>query len=131
MLLSRFKGDSSYDDENSSVASRVGRDQYIQALQWWYNEYRCAAICVVGAILLGLLLHQYDGHLVPVLPLGIQLEVIIVAMMTAVRVALKSCVESSISQGAWIWVSGARQQRCRTKARLEDFKKFDEASRGL
>ncbi|KAF4507618.1 hypothetical protein G6O67_004097 [Ophiocordyceps sinensis] len=42
-----------------------------------------------------------------------------------------SIVESCICQGAWIWVSKSHQARTRNRARLEDFKLFDEASRGF
>ncbi|KAI0596517.1 hypothetical protein F4775DRAFT_594201 [Biscogniauxia sp. FL1348] len=49
--------------------------------------------------------------------------------MSIFRLALKGVVETCVSQGAWIWVSGFRKGR--TEARLEDFKMFDEASRGL
>ncbi len=52
-------------------------------------------------------------------------------MTTVVRVSMKGIVESSISQGAWIWVSSERQKRCKHHARLQDFRLFDEASRGL
>ncbi|PHH92485.1 hypothetical protein CDD83_7233 [Cordyceps sp. RAO-2017] len=56
---------------------------------------------------------------------------IVIAIMTLVRVALGSIVESCICQGAWIWVSKSHQIRTRNRARLEDFKLFDEASRGF
>ncbi|KAI1129247.1 hypothetical protein F5Y10DRAFT_276934 [Nemania abortiva] len=47
--------------------------------------------------------------------------------MSVYRLALKAVIESCISQGAWIWVSGFRKGK--TEAKLEDFKMFDEASR--
>ncbi|KAI8631042.1 hypothetical protein F5Y19DRAFT_463416 [Xylariaceae sp. FL1651] len=49
--------------------------------------------------------------------------------MSVYRLALKAIIETCISQGAWIWVSGFRKGK--TEAKLEDFKMFDEASRGL
>lgn len=49
--------------------------------------------------------------------------------MSVYRLALKAIIESCIGQGAWIWVSGFRKGK--TEAKLEDFKMFDEASRGL
>ncbi|KAI1353416.1 hypothetical protein F5Y01DRAFT_312910 [Xylaria sp. FL0043] len=48
--------------------------------------------------------------------------------MSVYRLALKSIVENCIGQEAWIWVSGFRKGE--TEAKLEDFKMFDEASRG-
>jgi hypothetical protein len=126
--------DGTVDDEDFGPVQPKGRvtfTEYLKALCWWTDEYRCAVVCILGSVLLGLLLHRYDDQLVPNLPFGLNLDMVIVAMMTAVRVALKGIVESSISQGAWIWVSEARQRRSKEKARLEDFKLFDEASRGL
>ncbi|KAI0539744.1 hypothetical protein GGR58DRAFT_512122 [Xylaria digitata] len=49
--------------------------------------------------------------------------------MSVYRLALKAIVETCIGQGAWIWVSGFRKGK--KEAKLEDFKMFDEASRGL
>ncbi|KAI0545534.1 hypothetical protein F4679DRAFT_576071 [Xylaria curta] len=49
--------------------------------------------------------------------------------MSVYRLALKAIIETCVSQGAWIWVSGFRKGK--TEARLEDFKMFDEASRGF
>jgi len=80
---------------------------------------------------LTLLLIKYDGRVVPELIGGLQLDTFIIAMTSVVRVAMKAIVESSVSQGAWLWVSRAQQKRCQHRARLRDFKLFDEASRGL
>ncbi|KAK2770326.1 hypothetical protein CKAH01_14815 [Colletotrichum kahawae] len=89
-------------------------------------------VCIIGAIALGIIFKIFDEELVPVLPLGVDFDVIIVAMFTCVRVAMSGIVESCISQAAWIWVSDARQSRTHDmRARLEDFKIYDEASRGL
>ncbi|KAI1119140.1 hypothetical protein F5Y14DRAFT_438199 [Nemania sp. NC0429] len=49
--------------------------------------------------------------------------------MSIYRIALRAIVETCVSQGAWIWVSSFRKGE--TEARLEDFKMFDEASRGV
>ncbi|KAF4784871.1 hypothetical protein HER10_EVM0013433 [Colletotrichum scovillei] len=90
-------------------------------------------ICVIGAIILGIIFKHYDRQPIPQLMDGdLDFDVIIVAMFTCVRVAMSGIVETSISQSAWIWVSEARQRRTNdSRARLEDFKIYDEASRGL
>lgn len=119
------------DDERKSPRRPTTGKEYLLALRWWHDEYRYAAVCIASAALLGLLFRHYDQQLVPDLPFGINFDMVIVAMMTSVRVALKAIVESSISQGAWIWLSGARQSRGRGHARLEDFRLYNEASRGL
>lgn len=119
------------DDELKSSRRPITRREYLLALRWWHDEYRYAAVCVASVALLGLLLRRYDQQPVPDLPFGIGFDMVIVAMMTSVRVALTAIVESSISQGAWIWVSEARQRHGRGHARLEDFKLYDGASRGL
>ncbi|KAH0443033.1 hypothetical protein CcaCcLH18_01146 [Colletotrichum camelliae] len=98
----------------------------------WIDEYLLVAVCIIGAIALGIIFKRFDEDLVPVLPLRVDFDVIIVAMFTCVRVAMSGIVESCISQAAWIWVSDARQSRTQDmRARLEDFKIYDEASRGL
>ncbi|CAI0653480.1 unnamed protein product [Colletotrichum noveboracense] len=98
----------------------------------WIDEYLLVVVCIIGAIALGIIFKRFDKDLVPVLPLGVDFDVIIVAMFTCVRVAMSGIVESCISQAAWIWVSDARQSRTHDmRARLEDFKIYDEASRGL
>ncbi|KAI1298244.1 hypothetical protein F5Y03DRAFT_368414 [Xylaria venustula] len=58
-----------------------------------------------------------------------QLSTILIAIMSVYRLALKAMMETCIGQGAWIWVSGFRKGK--KEAKLEDFKMFDEASRGL
>ncbi|KAG7040164.1 arginase family protein [Colletotrichum scovillei] len=101
--------------------------------KWWNDEYRLVAVCVIGAIILGIIFKHYDRQPIPQLMDGdLDFDVIIVAMFTCVRVAMSGIVETSISQSAWIWVSEARQRRTNdSRARLEDFKIYDEASRGL
>jgi hypothetical protein len=44
---------------------------------------------------------------------------------------MSAIIETAISQGAWIWISEAGQRRSQQRARLPDFKGFDEASRGM
>lgn len=101
------------------------------SFRWWADEYRCAALCMAGIVTLGLVLWHFDGKLAPRFEPGIELDMIVIAIMTLVRVTLGSIVESCICQGAWIWVSKSHQARKRNRARLEDFKLFDEASRGF
>lgn len=60
---------------------------------------------------------------------SLKLSTIIIAVMSCFRLALKAVVQTCISQGAWIWVSGFRKGK--VEARLEDFKMFDEAATGL
>ncbi|KAI0200855.1 hypothetical protein F4808DRAFT_450582 [Astrocystis sublimbata] len=48
--------------------------------------------------------------------------------MSVYRLAIKTIIETCVGQAAWIWVSGFRKGE--TEAKLEDFKMFDEASRG-
>ena len=62
---------------------------------------------------------------------GIQIDTIIIALISIVRVSLKAIVEGAISQSAWNWVSERSQLRCHHRARFSDFKLFDEASRGM
>ncbi|CAJ2500554.1 Uu.00g034070.m01.CDS01 [Anthostomella pinea] len=75
------------------------------------------------------LLYLFDGKLEPDWNSDLQFSTVIVAMMTVFRLSLGGIIETCISQDAWIWVSAFRKGR--TEARLEDFKMFDEASRGL
>ncbi|KAI1392692.1 uncharacterized protein F4822DRAFT_425895 [Hypoxylon trugodes] len=58
-----------------------------------------------------------------------KLSTAVIAVMSCYRMALKAVIESCISQGAWIWVSGFRKGK--VEAKLEDFKMFDEAATGL
>lgn len=92
-------------------------------------------MCLVAAAGLVALLSRYNGELEPRFGTGdgLELSTVIIVVMTIFRVALGAIVETALSQGAWIWVSAARQRRKKKTepARLEDFKMFDEASRGL
>ncbi|KAI1871028.1 hypothetical protein JX265_006068 [Neoarthrinium moseri] len=98
----------------------------------WKEEYLYCALCLAAATGLIILLWRYDGEVEPKLGAGLELSTVVIAIMTVFRVALSAIVETALSQGAWIWVSAARQRRKKTEpARLEDFKMFDEASRGL
>jgi hypothetical protein len=99
--------------------------------RWWEGEYWFLLICTATSIGLLILLHHYDQQVVPEIAGGLQLDTAIIALVTVIRVALKAIVEAGISQGAWIWVSEASQRRSDHTARLDDFKLFDEASRGL
>jgi hypothetical protein len=98
---------------------------------WWVEEYWYAFLCVTTMAGLALLLQHYDNKAVPQLGAGIQIDTAIIALVTVIRVTLKGIVEPALSQGAWIWVSETSQSRCKHRARLSDFKLFDEASRGL
>ena len=72
-----------------------------------------------------------DGHLVPQLGWGLQLDTAIIALVTVTRVSMTAIVEAAISQGAWIWISEAAQRRSPHKALFSDFRLFDDASRGV
>lgn len=109
------------------AAKRWKKWSYISSFKWWSDEYRWAAICIICIVALVALLIHYDGKLSP----KFELDMVIIAVMTVVRVALGGIVESCLCQCAWIWVSKTHQLRAKTEARLEDFKLFDEASRGL
>ncbi|KAH8682211.1 hypothetical protein BX600DRAFT_492281 [Xylariales sp. PMI_506] len=120
--------------ESDSIPSLVGLERTIRStLGWWKEEYIYCAFCLSAAAGLLALLIEYDGKLEPRLGAGLEFSTVMIAIMTIFRVALKAIVEASLSQGAWIWVSAARQRRkSKTEpARLGDFKMFDEASRGL
>ncbi|KAF3019338.1 hypothetical protein E8E14_010235 [Neopestalotiopsis sp. 37M] len=111
---------------------RGKHDQYDLENPYEYDSDSIPSITAAG--LIGIL-SRYDGQLEPHFGSddGLQLSTIVIAIMTVYRVALGSVVESALSQCAWIWVSAARQERKEKTepARLEDFKMFDEASRGL
>ncbi|KAJ6443091.1 arginase family protein [Purpureocillium lavendulum] len=109
-------------------STRTGR---LAAFKWWSSEYRWAVACITGLVILSVILWHFDGKLSPDLGPVMQLDMVIIAIMTLVRVALGSIVESCICQGAWIWFSKSHQTRAQRHARLEDFKLFNEASRGL
>ncbi|GKT41455.1 uncharacterized protein ColSpa_01636 [Colletotrichum spaethianum] len=120
------------DDDEEGPPRPLPEHDYKAIYKWWNDEYRLVAVCIVGAITLGIIFKKFDNKVVPQLKGDIDFDVIIVAMFTCVRVAMSGIVESSISQAAWIWVSEARQRRTNDmRARLEDFKIYDEASRGL
>ncbi|KAJ8125465.1 hypothetical protein O1611_g8174 [Lasiodiplodia mahajangana] len=95
-----------------------------------YQPYKSSDvpfICVAAATTLVVLLCAFDGKAEPSWAADIQLSTALIAIMSIYRIALKAIIESCVSQGAWIWVSGFRKGK--TEARLEDFKMFDEASR--
>ncbi|KAF9876936.1 hypothetical protein CkaCkLH20_05782 [Colletotrichum karsti] len=115
------------DDEEGPPMPRPKSD-YKFVSKWWRDEYYLLAVCITAAIALGIVFKHYDEEIVPRLWLDIDFDVIIVAMFTCIRVAMSGIVESCISQAAWIWVSEARQAREKDmRARLEDFKIYDEA----
>ncbi|KXH68792.1 hypothetical protein CSAL01_00060 [Colletotrichum salicis] len=123
------------DDDNTEEGPPrpLPKSDYKSLYKWWNDEYRLVVVCIIGAIVLGIIFKSYNGEPIPQLMNGkLDFDVIIVAMFTCVRVAMSGIVETSISQSAWIWVSEARQRRTNdSRARLEDFKIYDEASRGL
>ncbi|OIW26081.1 hypothetical protein CONLIGDRAFT_717714 [Coniochaeta ligniaria NRRL 30616] len=114
-----YHADESNEFESISLVDNVERRQRR------VTEPTCTAVGLV------FLLQHYDRREVPDLAWGLQLDTVIIALVTVVRVALGAIVESGISQGAWMWVSEASQKRSNHHARLDDFKLFDEASRGL
>ncbi|KAI1638987.1 hypothetical protein F4809DRAFT_648931 [Biscogniauxia mediterranea] len=95
----------------------------------WQGEYLYCLICLGTAAGLIALLYLFDGRLEPEWNSNLQFSTVVIAVMSIFRLALKGVIETCVSQGAWIWVSGFRKGR--TEARLEDFKMFDEAARGL
>mgnify|MGYP005989042691 CR=1 len=86
---------------------------------------------MLSIIILAIVLWYFDGKQPPKLAPGVQLDMIIIALVTTSRVAMGSIVEACISQCAWIWIAKTHQVRTQTHARLKDFKLFDEAARGL
>ncbi|XDG08370.1 hypothetical protein ABKA04_007985 [Annulohypoxylon sp. FPYF3050] len=74
-------------------------------------------------------MYLFDGQPVPHWNSNLQYGTVIIAIMSCFRIALKAVLESCISQGAWIWVSGFRKGS--VEAKIEDFKMFDEAATGL
>src|SRR5437773_237975 len=86
-------------------------------------------VCLAAAAALVILLYAFNGKLEPSWSNDIQLDTILIAIMSIYRLALKAIIQTCISQGEWIWVSGFRKGK--REARLEDFKMFSEASSGL
>lgn len=132
--------DGTADEENSTsqershlLSSKIerGRRAYFVALQWWADEYKSAIICGLSIIILSIVLWYYDGELTPRLSPGIDLDMLVIALVTLCRVTMGNVVEACISQCAWIWISKPHQLRTKTVARLEDIKLFDEASRSF
>ncbi|KAI1136082.1 hypothetical protein F5Y05DRAFT_420487 [Hypoxylon sp. FL0543] len=108
------------DDESSSLNFSIPS---------WQEEYFYCGICLATACLLLNLMYFFDGKLEPEWNDNLKFSTIIVAVMSCFRLALKAVIESCISQGAWIWVSGFRKGK--VEARLEDFKLFSEAATGI
>ncbi|KAJ3495125.1 hypothetical protein NLG97_g3611 [Lecanicillium saksenae] len=134
-----FSHDGAIDEENTThqesnhlLSKKIerGRRAYLVALQWWADEYKSAIICGLSIIILSIVLWYFDGKLVPHLSPGLDLDMVVIALVTVCRVAMGNIVEACISQCAWIWIAKSHQLRTNTVARLEDFKLFDEASRG-
>ncbi|KAM3520858.1 hypothetical protein NHJ13051_006607 [Beauveria bassiana] len=123
------------EESNHLIHRRIerGRHAYLVALQSWADEYKSAIICGLSIVILVIILWYYDGKLAPRLsPVGaLDLDMVVIALVTVARVGVGNVVEACIAQGAWIWVAKTHQRRTNTVARLEDFKLFDEASRGF
>lgn len=122
------------DDLNKPLVvpkTRKASSYYKTAIQPWNDEYTCVGVCLMSIIALALVLWHYDGKQNPKFAPGVQLDMIVIALVTTSRVAMESVVEACISQYAWIWISDSHQQRTNTRAALKDFKLFDEAARGL
>ncbi|KAI0109036.1 hypothetical protein GGR51DRAFT_558834 [Nemania sp. FL0031] len=113
---------SSISDVESDIASLVSDER-------WQEEYAYCLVCVAAAAVLVALLGAFNGKAEPSWSTEVRLTTVLIAIMSVYRLALKAIMESCVSQGAWIWVSGFRKGK--TEAKLEDFKMFDEASRGL
>lgn len=126
------ESDHSDADESLMVPKHRGsRQGHLTAFASWTDEYLCAGICTLSIITLSLILWHYDGKENPRFATGIQLDMIVIALVTISRVAMESIVEACISQYAWIWISHSHQQRTKTHAKLGDFRLFNEAARGL
>ncbi|KAK4195837.1 hypothetical protein QBC40DRAFT_310375 [Triangularia verruculosa] len=112
--------------------------KYYSSFSWWHDEYIYAGLSVVAVIGLAVFLRTYDGQVLPQEFgwAGLSFETGVVALVTAMRLCMDAYVGSAISQGAWLWVSERAQMRRRSPdgkcgAKLEDFGRFDAASRGL
>ncbi|KAH6651706.1 hypothetical protein BKA67DRAFT_537566 [Truncatella angustata] len=103
--------DQDYDSDSIPSVSDLQRT-IRSTLGWWKEEYIYCAICLVAATGLVALLYEFDGELEPRFGAGngLGLSTVIIAVMTVYRIALSSIVETALSQGAWIWVSAARQE---------------------
>ncbi|KAJ0306320.1 hypothetical protein COL516b_004778 [Colletotrichum fioriniae] len=87
------------DDDNTEEGPPrpLPKSDYKSIYKWWNDEYRLVAVCVIGAIVLGIIFKNYDQQPIPQLMNGdLDFDVIIVAMFTCVRVAMSGIVETSI-----------------------------------
>ncbi|KAI0473743.1 hypothetical protein GGR56DRAFT_547729 [Xylariaceae sp. FL0804] len=101
----------------------------LSTIGWWKEEYFFCVVALATAAALIALLYLFDGKLQPDWNSDLQFSTVVIFIMTAFRLSLKAVIENCVSQAAWIWVSSFRKGK--TEARLEDFKMFDDASRGL
>ena len=101
-------------EERPTTSSHAKR-RCVSYFRWWADEYRCAIVCMTGLALLAVLLWHFDGKLAPDFGPGIELDMIIIAIMTLVRITLGSIVEACICQGAWIWVQSRIRRGHKTR----------------
>ena len=118
-------------DAHGPDGSEIKPNSISGTVKEWLEELRSLIVGVCAIITLALLLWHFDGKVAPDFGPGLDLDMVMIALMTILRVAIGSIVESCVSQGAWIWFSKSHQIRTGQRARLKDYKLFDEASRGL
>ncbi|KAM7193569.1 Protein of unknown function (DUF3176) domain containing protein [Naviculisporaceae sp. PSN 640] len=103
----------------------------VSSAAWWKAEYWYACVCVATLVLLCMVLKKYDNQVVPELGGGIQMDTLIIAMVSVIRITMKAIVGAALSQAAWVWLSEKQQQKCKHPAYLRDFSIFNGASNGI
>ncbi|KZL66175.1 arginase family protein [Colletotrichum incanum] len=85
------------DDAEEGPPRPLPEHDYKAIYKWWNDEYRLLAVCIFGAIALGIIFQKFDNKVVPQMKGDIDFDVIIVAMFTCVRVAMSGIVESHLA----------------------------------
>lgn len=89
----------------------------------WALEYISCFISAATFVSIAVVLHQFDQHKVPSWPLGITLNTLLAFLTAISQSTFVFPVVQGLSQMKWTWFMGKNRS-------LEDFEKFDSASRG-
>ncbi|KUL86985.1 hypothetical protein ZTR_05720 [Talaromyces verruculosus] len=89
----------------------------------WTLEYISCFISAATFISIAIVLRQFDQHKVPSWPLGITLNTLLAFLTAICQSTFVFPVVQGLSQMKWTWFMGKNRP-------LEDFERFDSASRG-
>ena len=115
--------DAARHDENTDVAGCLYMNFWTWAIDSWTLNYAALGLSVILLIVTFCILKVHDGGPLPDWRYSISLNTVLSILATGIKGSTILATATALSQSKWVWYYDSRRP-------LQDFRLFDEASRG-